>query len=521
MATIRQVGGRPAVDYLARDYESLLLSMRALVPDRLQQWKDFADEADLGNVLLELFAHMGDILSYYQDRVANESFLSTARTRRSVIDHLRLIGYELGTGAPAAAVLSVSVPGTVEDTVTLSRGDAFATRSRGDRPSLRFEYTRQAPLTIDFGAIRPDRHTLRKVFVGVPVEEGRLISEEHLGTSDGTANQLFPLAHPRLIRRPQAAGDLLIQTRLGGSTEQWTARDTLAFSQADQHDYVVEIDAEDRATVLFGDGLLGRVPPAGAAVLATYRVGGGLVGNVAVGEIDTIVAAPQLDGLGAKISNPEPAGGGAEREDIEHAVRHAPAVFRSLGRAVTVGDYKALALRFKGVAKVRAVPTGWNRVTLCVAPEGGGKVSDVLEEGLLGYLEDKRMINQIVEVVDVDYVPIYVSAKIGVESSYADAEVLERVRRAAADLLAFEHVDFAQPLYLSRFYEEIQNTAGVLYVSIAEFRRGDPRAPGGKATDTIESFGKIELGPNEIPVIPSDPAYATGINVETAERERP
>ena len=52
-------------------------------------------------MLLQLFAHMGDILSYYQDRVANESFLGTAQTRRSVIEHLRLIGYKLATAAPA------------------------------------------------------------------------------------------------------------------------------------------------------------------------------------------------------------------------------------------------------------------------------------------------------------------------------------------------------------------------------------------------------------------------------------
>src|SRR5215204_4700449 len=128
MAEIIQVQGRPVVDYMARDYESLLKSMYDLVPSRLPQWKDFKNEADFGNVLLELFAHIGDILSYYQDRVANESFLGTARTRRSVIEHLRLIGYELGTAAPAAATLAVSVPGTVTDTVTVGKGDAFATR---------------------------------------------------------------------------------------------------------------------------------------------------------------------------------------------------------------------------------------------------------------------------------------------------------------------------------------------------------------------------------------------------------
>src|SRR3954462_4135412 len=110
MAEIRQVDGRPVIDYMARDYESLLRAMRAQIPAKLPEWQDFANEADFGNVLLELFAHIGDILSYYQDRVANESYLSTARTRRSVIEHLRLIGYQLGTAAPAAAMLSLSVP---------------------------------------------------------------------------------------------------------------------------------------------------------------------------------------------------------------------------------------------------------------------------------------------------------------------------------------------------------------------------------------------------------------------------
>ena len=68
--------------------EPVLRAMREQVPRKLPEWKDFANEADFGNVLLELFAHIGDILSYYQDRVANESFLGTAVTRRSVIEHL-------------------------------------------------------------------------------------------------------------------------------------------------------------------------------------------------------------------------------------------------------------------------------------------------------------------------------------------------------------------------------------------------------------------------------------------------
>ncbi len=96
------------------------------------------------------------------------------------------------------------------------------------------------------------------------------------------------------------------------------------------------------------------------------------------------------------MTNPAAAVGGAERESIEHAVEHAPAVFRtrarhSIKRAVTAEDYKALALDFSGVGKVRAEAANWNIVTLFVAPAGGGLVSDVLEADLLAYFEDKRL----------------------------------------------------------------------------------------------------------------------------------
>jgi len=512
MAEIKQVGGQPVIDYMARDYESLLQAMRDQIPQKLAQWTDFANEADFGNVLLQLFAYIGDILSYYQDRVANESFLGTAQTRRAVIQHLRLIGYELGTAAPASAALTLAVPGSVTEAVSISKGDAFATKSRKDRPSMRFEYTRDSPLTVDFSTITADPVTGRKVFSGVPVEEGRLIDAEVLGTSVGTPNQRFPLAHPgvmlgRLNVAQPAGQDVLVLTRLAGTVDLWTRRESLAFSQAGQNDYFVEVDENDQATIVFGDGSLGSIPRQGAQITASYRVGGGLAGNVLANAVTTIVDAPDLALLGATVTNPAPATGGAEREDIAHAVQQAPAVFRSLRRAVTVSDYQALALSYKGVGKVHAAATGWNVVTLYVAPEGGGKVSDVLEEGLKGYFEDKRMLSQIVEVADVDYVPVYVTAEIAVESFYGPADVVAGVQQAVARLLAFDQVDFHQTIYLSKFYEDSQSVPGVVFVNITEFRRGDQPVP------PVEPHGTIVLGPNEVPVIPSDADYAPGLKV--------
>jgi hypothetical protein len=517
MAELKQANGRLVIDYMARDAESFLRSMRALIPEKLPEWTEYESEADFGNVLLQLFAHMGDILSYYQDRVANESFLGTAQERRSVIQHLRLIGYALSTAAPASAPLTLSVPASVTEVTTIRRGDAFASTGQRDKPSVRFEYAREQPLTIDWSAIVPDPATDRKVYVGVPVEEGRLIKEEILGTSPGTPNQRYTLAHDKLILRSLGQGqtanrDIIVRTELGQTRDEWTLRESLAFSREGQKDFAIEIDEDDRATVIFGDGVLGAIPAPGSIIKVSYRVGGGPQGNVLPNSIQTIIDAPPLLLLGGEVTNSLPATGGAARESIEHAVSHAPQVFRSLKRAVTAQDYEALALDLKSVGKVLAEGTSWNVVTLFVAPAGGGHVSDVLEADLLAYFEDKRPISTIIEIEDVDYVPIYVTAQVGVKSYYNHDDVKEQVQQAVSKLLAFEHVDFQQTVYLSKFYEAIEGIDGVAFVNISEFRRD------GQPAGFVQPLGKIELGAHEIPTVPSgDPAYAGGLRVELAE----
>lgn len=521
MAETNSTNGRTVVDYAARDYDSLLRSMRERVPELLPEWTEYEDEADFGNVLLQLFAHMGDLLSYYQDRVANESFLATAQTRRSVMHHLQLIGYRLSTAAPASAELELWLPPDATAPITIHRGDAFATASTDAGPSVRFEYTAEDDLPINPSDLptetveTPSGPRPKKVFRHIPVEEGSLVEREVVGTSDGTAHQTFALARrPLILRgvegRQATSRDLIVQTRIGPegaeTITEWTLRETLAFSRAGETDFTVTIDETDGAMLRFGDGALGAIPEAGATIEATYRVGGGKQGNVRAGTIATIADAPQLSLFGALVINPEPATGGAERESIDHAVQHAPQVFRSLKRAVTGPDYEALARDFSGVGKVRAASTGWNTVILYVAPEGGGPVSDVLAANLLAYFEDKRPLSTIIEIEDVDYVPVYVSAEVGVVGYYSTDQVAEQVRAAAGALLAFDAVQFARPVYLSKFYEAIEAIEGVEYVTIDEFRRGT-------TTGVIAPDGKIDIADYELPVAPDTAPYDGAIAV--------
>lgn len=527
MAGISSQNGRMLVDYTARDYAALLQSLRAQVPLLLPEWQDYQSEADFGNVLLELFAHMTDVLNFYVDRTAAESFLATAQTRASIIQHLNLIGYVLATAAPAAASLTLSVPAGFSGTLKINQGDAFASKSGKNTPSLRFEFVQASSLEIDFATIRPAADQ-RKHYPGILVEEGRLIREEVLGVSNELPNQQFALAHAQPILQTQGndtgqklpGRDMVVTTRLGGDIQGWTRRDTLAFSRNNQRDYVVKVDEEDRAVLHFGDGAFGAIPPRGAEIRVTYRVGGGAVGNVPAHAIQTILSAPDLVNAGARVTNPAPASGGADRESIEHAIRLAPSVFRAMRRAVTREDYEAIALNFPGVGKVRAEATHWNKVVLYVAPAGGGFVSDLLRQKLHAHFEDKRPVTVLMEIANVQYVNIYVTAEIGVLPYYDPQAVKAECERAGAALLEFARVKFNDTLYLSKFYEALEAVEGVDFVTISEFRRtGDSEiiAKDGKITTDVDELPRAPLvadpDPDPDPNQPAPPVYTAGVQI--------
>ena len=133
---------------------------------------------------------------------------------------------------------------------------------------------------------------------------------------------------------------------------------------------MVEIDEDDRASVIFGDGAFGAIPPNGAVIKATYRVGGGLRGNVAPKTILTIVDV--RPNLSSSARSPIPGRLPAGRARKKHRpCRHAcpRRVPLSLKRAVTAEDYEALAPDFKGGQGAREA-TNWNTVKLVVAPQG-------------------------------------------------------------------------------------------------------------------------------------------------------
>ena len=85
---------RPSINYTNRDYESIRADLESYVkryyPD---SFRDFT-EASFGSLMLDTVAYVGDMLSFYIDYQANESFLDTANEFNNVLKLSRELGYK-------------------------------------------------------------------------------------------------------------------------------------------------------------------------------------------------------------------------------------------------------------------------------------------------------------------------------------------------------------------------------------------------------------------------------------------
>lgn len=96
----------PAIDYLARDYDSFRHVLMSAMAARVRGWAP-TSEADLDQVLIDLIAARGDELADAHDRVLAERAIATARKRVSLARHARLVDYHVHQGQQAIATVAV------------------------------------------------------------------------------------------------------------------------------------------------------------------------------------------------------------------------------------------------------------------------------------------------------------------------------------------------------------------------------------------------------------------------------
>lgn len=86
-----------AINYTSRDFDSIRRDLENYAKRHYPNtYQDFS-EASFGSLMLDTVSYVGDILSFYVDYQANESFLDSAVQYTNVVRHARQLGFRLPT----------------------------------------------------------------------------------------------------------------------------------------------------------------------------------------------------------------------------------------------------------------------------------------------------------------------------------------------------------------------------------------------------------------------------------------
>ena len=452
------MAGLKRFQYVDKDHAAIVANVIARLKERYGEdaWNDFEEDSS-GVMLLEAFAYIVDLLLFYLDRQANEAYLPTATERQNLINLCKLIGYSPAGAQPAQADITVSINEPHATDVTLPEGAQIETQG-----GVIFE-------TKEDAVIRAGESS-----VVVGAAEGETF-EELVGVSDGERNQEFYFPRSGVIE--------VIELTVADLT--WDAVNSLVDQTSDSRSYMAELDAWGRVRISFGDGVNGQVPRSGSRIMARYRIGGGVRGNVAPNTLTNVrdIAADE-DGnrVPVSVTNKAWASGGSEPKSAGSIKLWAPRFFETQNRCVTQQDYETFAKTYNApdvgaIAKARAVcreRSGEANVIRCYIltyDSTAGTVSlapQTLKTSLLAYLNQYKMMTDWVEIEDGKWRAVNFSGTLTVTSGVKADTVLSTVRKVLESLLNIETREMGESLRISDVYAAIDNVEGVLHVELTE-----------------------------------------------------
>ena len=347
------------INFAATDFitfrSSLIDYIKAVYP---LDYHNFS-ESDLGIMFAEIGSYIGAVTSMKTDMLANENFLRTVKNRNNLRKLLQLIGVQMRGPTSAAANARLQVLGSpasfagvdMTNQITIDPGyRTISVKSPEDAGPLNYTLYKvvngdvaianaggQIKLTnteTDNPAAATDPSS---VFTNLVLLEGAYV------TTSGSFVSTESVKTISLPESPVVEGsvDVFITSPDSGVSGAYTKVDNVFFaSGATDNIFQVVYDDDFRATVVFGDGVMGTSPGLDSTYLVTYRVGGGTRGNIPSDYINTTITI--TDGGSTKtgsLTNVSLAAGGSDAETVEHAKKYAPYFFKRQDRLVTLQDY--------------------------------------------------------------------------------------------------------------------------------------------------------------------------------------
>ena len=377
-------------------------------------------EGNILIIILSLFAAIAEVLHYYVDNMARETFLSTARRYDSVVKHGALVDYH------ARAAIAATVDVILSRSITGNSIGAKLTIPQHEK------YTASA---------------LNNMLI--PTGDRVIV---HLGT----------LPNGKYYEQ----GSMSLQ--IGGET--WVLVDTFAKSKPTDKHFMVSVDEALNPYIMFGDGTFGKKPAAGAKITnVVFYLTNGSQGNVKSNTITSVPSIISSSITDATVSNAYDAGGGSNYENFTMLKEHIPLSVKTLGVAITKEDFESLAMLVDGVNKAKADYECGRKLTVYISPDGGAVASSELINRVYNLLSQRAPMTTWLKVKSAGKVQIIMEMDVTGKKSYKTAEIQTQILTALYNAYSPEQAQIGGSVRVSDIYALIDNLSTVDYLHLTKF----------------------------------------------------
>lgn len=410
-------------------------------------------EGNILIIILSLFAAIAEVLHYYVDNMARETFLSTARRYDSVVKHGALVDYHARAAIAATVdvILSRSITGnSIGAKLTIPQGTLFTDSSGNSWLSARDVIWHSNVTTCKVPIIQHERYT------------ASALNNMVIPTGDRIILNLGTLPNGKYYEQ----GSMSLQ--IGGET--WVLVDTFAKSKPTDKHFMVSVDESLSPYIMFGDGTFGKKPAAGAKITnVVFYLTNGTQGNVKSNTITSVPSVISSSITDATVSNAYDAGGGSNYENFTMLKEHIPLSVKTLGVAITKEDFESLAMLVDGVNKAKADYECGRKLTIYISPDGGAVASSELINRVYNLLSQRAPMTTWLKVKSAGKVQIILEMDVTGKKSYKTAEIQTQILTALYNAYSPEQAQIGGSVRVSDIYALIDNLSTVDYLHLTKF----------------------------------------------------
>jgi len=414
------------LNYVDYDFDALMLQLINRV--KLQSaWID-TYRSGTGQMLIELYAYVANLVLYYIERRAEESYIGTASNRSSVINIVRLLNYQPKRKVGATGTLTFTRNFVHTKNIYIPRYTECQSTT-----GVKFIVT--SDVVLKGSSTYP---------ASVEATAMQGYKEEIEQTSAGGTSQVYNIAYTDIE-------DSYPLVYVNGVL--WEEVDSFIDSVNTSKHYMVRYELDDTVSVLFGDGVFGLAPSAGDVIKFIVIHTEGLEGNVYEEGKVTTLNSTLYDSDGAVVSNisvtnasSDPSAlhlflGGDDAQDAEEIRNEAPRVFATGDRAVTRSDFMALIDNYAGVANCNVWGENeedppnydmFNQLKIVIILQNWALPDENFKDEITDYLYDYSMMTVRYSYVDADILYAYPVVELKVLNGYTLSEVESAVEEAVA-----------------------------------------------------------------------------------------